>query len=113
VGVSVPLRAARRSSTRLRRGGADVDLLGIGPRGPQQPRRHEVIVQNDVRGSEILQSADGDQPWIAGAGADQVHDAHRASIAVVRRSSFVVRGAPFVVRAPRTVERRTGNVERS
>ena len=72
---------------RLRRGGADVDLLRVRPRRAQQPRRHEMVVQHDVGRRETLQAADGDEAGIARTGADEVDDAHTF---VVRRSTFVV-----------------------
>ena len=38
---------------RLRRSQADVDLLGVLPRIPEQPRMHEMVVEHDVGGREI------------------------------------------------------------
>ena len=39
---------------RLRRGDADVDLLGVGPGVAQQARVHEMVVQHDVGRREAL-----------------------------------------------------------
>ena len=39
---------------RLRRGDADVDLLGVGPRVAQQARVNEVVVEHDVGRREAL-----------------------------------------------------------
>jgi hypothetical protein len=55
---------------RLRRGDADVDLLGVGARVAQQARGNDVIVQDDIRSLEILQAAYGNQSRIAWASAD-------------------------------------------
>jgi hypothetical protein len=54
----------------LRRRHADVDLFGVGARPAQQPRRDQMIVQNDVSRFEVLEAANGHEPGIAGAGAD-------------------------------------------
>ncbi len=55
---------------RLRRGEADVDLFGVRTRVTQQTRRHDVIVEDDIRRREVLQSPHGHQSGIPGAGAD-------------------------------------------
>ena len=59
---------------RLRRCRAEVDLLGLLPRIPQQPRLHEMVVEHDVGSREIAGAAGADEPGIAGAGADEVDD---------------------------------------
>ena len=55
---------------RLRRRDADVDLFRIGARGAQEARRHEMVVQHDVRRLEALQAANGDEHRIARSRAD-------------------------------------------
>ena len=57
---------------RLRRRHADVNLLRVGPRISQQPRRDEMVVQDDIRRRKTLHSANGNQPGVTRAGADQV-----------------------------------------
>ena len=59
---------------RLRRGGADVDLLGVLPRVAQHARRHEVVVEHHVRVGERAQAPHGDQAGIAGPCADEIHN---------------------------------------
>ena len=66
---------------------------------------HEVVVEHDVGRGEALQAADGDEPGIARAGADQVDDAvHRRDYGS-RRSAVVLR-----LCAPRFVEDVAGAV---
>jgi hypothetical protein len=54
----------------LRSGGAHIDLLCIRTRGTQQSRRHQMVVEHDIGGGQVVHAANGDQARIAGAGAD-------------------------------------------
>src|SRR5215470_9388699 len=77
----------------LRRGDADVDFLRVGPRVPEQAWVDEVVVQHDVGRHQTLQTADGDQSGISGAGPDQIHDAHDS------RTSARMASAPCWIRS--------------
>ena len=69
---------------RLGRRMADVDHLGVRPGVAEQPRVNQMVVQHDVGRLEIPQAANGDEPWIAGARANQIDDA--SHLVVVSRS---------------------------
>jgi hypothetical protein len=58
---------------RLRRGGADIDALGFGPRHPQQARVHPMVVDDDVGGPQEALPANADQGRIPGARPDEVN----------------------------------------
>ena len=78
---------------RLRGGDADVDLLGVGARVPEQTRVDQVVVQHDVGRHQALQAADRDKSGIPWAGADQIHDAHDS------RTSARIASAPCAIRS--------------
>src|SRR5262249_54764562 len=61
---------------RLRRGGADVDLLRVGARVAQQLRRHQVVVEDHVRRGEALHPAHRNQPRVSRPCANQVNGGH-------------------------------------
>jgi hypothetical protein len=56
---------------RLRRRRADVDELGAPPRVEQQPRRHQVVVDDDVGPLQAGEPVHGDEPRVAGTRADE------------------------------------------
>ena len=83
---------------RLRRGGADVDALGIGACLAQQPRVHEVVVDDDIRGLQASEPARGDQVRCTGPGANEVdegaeHTRARVADGAERGRCHLVRGA--------------------
>jgi len=53
-----------------RRGGPDVDPLGIVPRGAEQPGVDLMVVHHHIGCLELALTAHADQSGIAGAGAD-------------------------------------------
>ncbi len=56
---------------RLGRRGADVDQLGAAPRVQQQPRRHEVVVDDHVGAPQAGEPVHRDEARVARAGADE------------------------------------------
>ncbi len=70
---------------------ADVDQLGLRTRTVEDRGRNQAVVEHDVGGGDQLHRLHRYQAGIAGAGADEVHDArartHRASPAARSRMS--------------------------